>query len=115
MQEFGQLLNEAWAIKRSLAASISNPLIDNAYNYALSLGAYGGKLCGAGAGGFLLLCVPPEKKDAIRQELSALKEMKIAYEPQGSHMLFPHAQVHHQGWLPMPETPDDIPLMQKIG
>jgi D-glycero-alpha-D-manno-heptose-7-phosphate kinase len=112
VKEFGRLLHEAWQLKRNLAKSISNPLIDNAYEYALSLGAYGGKLCGAGAGGFLLLCVPPERKEAVRQGLSTLKEMPIGYEPQGSRMLFPHAQMHPMDYL---SVTDEISLMQKTG
>lgn len=93
VKEFGALLHEGWMLKRKLAKSISNPAIDDAYERARKMGAYGGKICGAGAGGFLLLCVPPERKQAIRQELASLKELTIGYEPHGSRVLFPHLHV----------------------
>ncbi len=98
--EFGGLLDEAWRLKRRLAATISNSMIDQAYEQARQLGAYGGKICGAGAGGFLLLCVPPEKKAAIRQRLSAFKELPIGYEPHGARVLFPHLHASHSRFSP---------------
>lgn len=92
IHEFGQLLDEAWKLKRNLASSISNSAIDQAYEVAQRHGALGGKICGAGAGGFLLLCVPPERRQAVREALPSYKEMPIAYEPQGSRVLFPQGQ-----------------------
>lgn len=89
IKEFGQLLDQAWQTKRKLAKAITNPAIDAAYARALRAGAYGGKICGAGAGGFLLLCVPLEKKHAVRAALSEFTELPIAYEPQGARILFP--------------------------
>lgn len=88
---FGNLLHEAWEMKRQLASNISNSDIDVAYEKARRAGAYGGKLCGAGNGGFLLFCAPVACHAAIRAALSDLREMKIAYEPDGSKILFADA------------------------
>ncbi len=93
IQEFGKLLHEGWVLKRKLAKSISNSAFDEAYDKARSVGAYGGKICGAGAGGFLLLCVPPEKKQAVREALPHMKELKIGYEPHGTRVLFPNSHM----------------------
>lgn len=70
MIEFGKLLNEAWQSKRSLAASVSNPAIDRMYDVSIEAGASGGKLLGAGGGGFLLLFVSPEKQQKVRQAIA---------------------------------------------
>jgi D-glycero-alpha-D-manno-heptose-7-phosphate kinase len=103
IEEFGCLLDEAWTLKRRLATSISTPMIDDAYACARKHGAYGGKLCGAGAGGFLLLCVPPEKRAAIRRALPAFTELNIGYEPHGARVLFPQT---HAGSTQ--SVPDDV-------
>lgn len=84
---FGRLLDEGWQTKRSLARTITNSRIDGWYERALQAGAYGGKLAGAGGGGFLFLVVPPERRDAVRQALGELTEVRMGYEPHGSRML----------------------------
>jgi D-glycero-alpha-D-manno-heptose-7-phosphate kinase len=92
--EFGKLLNNAWGLKKRLATSISNPHIDSWYARARAAGAYGGKLCGAGGGGFLLFCTPRQAHEAVRNALSDLKEVPFGFEPAGSTILFsgvPHA------------------------
>lgn len=81
--EFGAMMHEGWQKKRQLASSISNTTIDLWYQKALDAGAYGGKLCGAGGGGFLLFIAPPKVHDQIRQKLSELKEERISFEPHG--------------------------------
>jgi len=96
IEGFGRLLDEAWKLKRSLAKSISTATIDAAYARALERGAFGGKICGAGAGGFLLLCVPPEKKAAIREALPSLREVAINYEPHGAHVLSSAGHISRQ-------------------
>lgn len=84
---FGALLDEGWRLKRSLSSTITNGRIDLWYERALEAGAYGGKLAGAGGGGFLYLVVPPDRRASIRQALGELTEVKIGYEPYGSRML----------------------------
>lgn len=85
---FGQLLDQAWRIKRSLAAKISNPLIDQWYDRARAAGAIGGKLLGAGGTGFLLLFVEKEKQPRVRKALSELTEQPILFEPEGSRIIY---------------------------
>jgi D-glycero-alpha-D-manno-heptose-7-phosphate kinase len=68
---FGELLDRAWMLKRSLAAGITTPAIDDIYTASLEAGALGGKLLGAGGGGFMVLFVPPERQDAVRARLAA--------------------------------------------
>src|SRR5208282_2249745 len=72
LDEFGKLLNQSWQIKRTLTQRISNTHIDEIYEAGLSAGALGGKLLGAGGGGFMLFFVPPERKDALRMRLKQL-------------------------------------------
>ena len=86
---FGRVLHESWQLKRQLASAISSPKIDEYYERALKAGAEGGKICGAGNGGFLLFIVKPEKQPAVRQALSQLLEVPIRYEVHGSRVLLP--------------------------
>lgn len=88
IETFGEMLDTAWKLKRSLASNISNANIDEWYQRALKAGAYGGKLCGAGGGGFILVCAPRERHEAIRAVLSELREVPISFEPFGSTVLF---------------------------
>jgi len=86
---FGDILDATWTLKRQLAHTISTVRIDAWYEQAKRAGAIGGKICGAGGGGFLLLVMPPERRDAVRQALAELREIRIAYEAQGSRVLWP--------------------------
>ena len=86
--EFGRVLDGTWALKRRLASNITNEQINAWYERARQAGAVGGKICGAGGGGFLLLVMPPDRKAAIRAALSDMDEVSIAYEAQGSCVLF---------------------------
>lgn len=83
IEQFGLMMHAGWQKKRQLASTISNADIDLWYDKALSAGAYGGKLCGAGGGGFLLFIAPPEVQADIRAELFVLKEERISFEPHG--------------------------------
>jgi D-glycero-alpha-D-manno-heptose-7-phosphate kinase len=86
---FGRVLHESWQLKRLLASAISSPKIDEYYERAMKAGAEGGKICGAGNGGFLLFVVNPEKQAAVRQALAQLLEVPVRYEVHGSRVLLP--------------------------
>jgi D-glycero-alpha-D-manno-heptose-7-phosphate kinase len=85
---FGELLHEAWQAKRSLSASVSNSDVDALFELATSAGAIGGKLAGAGGGGFLLLFVPPDRQDRVRASLNKLIHVPFKFESSGSQVLF---------------------------
>jgi D-glycero-alpha-D-manno-heptose-7-phosphate kinase len=85
---FGELLHEAWQAKRSLSASVSNGEVDDLYQSAIAAGAVGGKLAGAGGGGFLLLFVPPDRQDHVRARLDKLIHVPFKFEFSGSQILF---------------------------
>ena len=87
IETLGHMLHQGWLMKRSLASRITNSQIDEWYDYAMKAGAYGGKLCGAGGGGFLLFVAPPERHDAIRKKLSGMREERIQFEPHGVRTL----------------------------
>lgn len=87
IDEFGELLDSAWKIKKSLSSKVSNLLIDEAYEAAKKNGALGGKICGAGGGGYLLLYVPQEdqyKVKSVLQENFNMEELKFKFTDQGS-------------------------------
>jgi D-glycero-alpha-D-manno-heptose-7-phosphate kinase len=84
----GELLHEAWQAKRSLGDRVSNPGVEEIYEAARETGAVGGKLTGAGGGGFMLLFVPPEKQGAVRERLNRLLHVPFAFEPSGSQIIF---------------------------
>jgi D-glycero-alpha-D-manno-heptose-7-phosphate kinase len=86
---FGQILDEGWQLKRSLASTITNPQIDEWYQRAIEAGATGGKILGAGGGGFLLFLVEPEQQEAVRRALHPLKDVPVSYEVHGSRVLSP--------------------------
>lgn len=85
--EFGRLLHESWQIKRTLTQQISNANIDEIYDAGLSAGALGGKLLGAGGGGFMLFFVPPEKRQALRARLQKLLCVPFRFSDRGSHVV----------------------------
>jgi D-glycero-alpha-D-manno-heptose-7-phosphate kinase len=86
--EFGKLLNEGWKLKRSLSDKITNPGIDNMYEAAMRAGAVGGKLIGAGGGGFMLFFVPPENRQSVREGLKGLLEVPFCFESGGSQVIY---------------------------
>jgi len=90
ISSFGDILHEGWVLKKSIASGISNPRIDAWYEKARSAGAHGGKLLGAGSGGFMLFHAPVERHENIRTALSDLREVKFLFEPQGSRIIFVH-------------------------
>lgn len=88
MQELGYLLKKGWELKKQLSSKISNPFIDTCYQKALNRGAFGGKLCGAGSGGFLALFAPKDAHAGIREELKDLLEVHFGLESQGSTIIY---------------------------
>lgn len=86
--EFGKLLHESWKLKRSLTDKISTPQIDEIYEAARDAGAIGGKLLGAGGGGFILLFARPEDQDRIRERLGKLLCVPFRFENGGSQVIF---------------------------
>ena len=90
LSNFGRILSEAWEIKSELTVEISNDQIDAWHATGLRAGAEGGKLLGAGSGGFLMFYAPPEKHDAIATALKELRRIPIRFEAQGSRIIFVH-------------------------
>jgi D-glycero-alpha-D-manno-heptose-7-phosphate kinase len=88
LDDFGRLLHEGWQLKRSLTPAISNSDIDDLYKGIRDCGAIGGKLTGAGGGGFLLLYAPPEAQARIRQRYPDLIHVDVTFESQGSQVVF---------------------------
>jgi D-glycero-alpha-D-manno-heptose-7-phosphate kinase len=84
---FGELLHESWMLKRNLS-NVSLPAIDSAYETGLKAGACGGKLLGAGQGGFLLFIAKPQDHDAIRAALPHMLPLKVGINAPGSRVIF---------------------------
>lgn len=87
IDDFGRLLNESWQIKRGLTSSITNSRIDEIYESAMKAGALGGKLCGAGGGGFLLLYIPEEFQAKAKENLKGLLHVPFGFESLGSQII----------------------------
>ncbi len=88
IRAFGTLLHEAWQAKRGLSAQVSNSHIDQIYELAMANGALGGKLLGAGGGGFMLLFVPPERQERVRECLKKLIYVPFRFEFSGSQVIY---------------------------
>jgi D-glycero-alpha-D-manno-heptose-7-phosphate kinase len=88
LERFGVLLHEGWLLKRSLSAKISNPYVEQLYDDARSAGAIGGKLLGAGGGGFMLLFVRPRDQERLRDKLRHLIYVPFRFESSGSRIIF---------------------------
>jgi len=85
---FGQLLHESWELKKQLASKISNGVLDDMYLAARKAGAIGGKITGAGGGGFLLLYCPYERQEHVREALHGLQELPFNINQDGSKVIF---------------------------
>ncbi len=85
---FGSLLDQAWQEKKSLGTGVSSEQIDSIYRAARAAGALGGKLLGAGGGGFLLFYVEPDRQEEVRRALSPLLEVPFQFENYGSQIIF---------------------------
>ncbi|WP_224360482.1 GHMP family kinase ATP-binding protein [Hyalangium versicolor] len=86
----GEILHANWVLKKSLTAGVSSPAIDEWYAKACQAGATGGKLLGAGSGGFLMFYAPEEAHPAIAQALGDLRRVDFKFEPRGSAIIFVH-------------------------
>ena len=92
---FGELLHEAWEAKRTLSGNVSNAEIDSMFELAYKAGAVGGKITGAGGGGFLLLFVPPERQERVRQALNKFLNVPFKFEFSGSQIIFADNEVDY--------------------
>ncbi len=88
LDEFGELLDYAWKLKRSLSENITNHTIEEIYNKAKKAGAIGGKLLGAGGGGFILFYVPKNKQEKVREALKENIYVPFKFEFEGSKIIF---------------------------
>jgi D-glycero-alpha-D-manno-heptose-7-phosphate kinase len=86
IERFGELLDESWKLKKSLSSKTTTSVIDDMYDAAIKAGAIGGKLCGAGGGGFMLLFVPPRKQRAVKEALKNLLYVPFHFETLGSQI-----------------------------
>lgn len=93
---FGELLYKAWQVKRELSPKISNSHIDKIYNRALAAGAIGGKLTGAGGGGFMLLFVPPDRQEKVKDTCNTLIHVPFQFENGGSQIIFYDPEVDYR-------------------
>ena len=87
LDDFGRLLDESWKIKRNLAKAVSTDAIDLLYQKAIDAGALGGKLLGAGGGGFFIFYVDAEKRAAVREALSDLLYVPFRFENGGTRVI----------------------------
>lgn len=88
LDDFGSLLHETWMLKKSLASNISNSNIDNIYARAREAGALGGKLLGAGGGGFLLFYVKKENQQKVKSKLKGILNIPFSFEEEGSKIIY---------------------------
>jgi D-glycero-alpha-D-manno-heptose-7-phosphate kinase len=94
LEAFGEILHESWTVKKTMANGVSNGRIDDWYERARAHGAVGGKITGAGGGGFLLLYAPPESHAKILRNLPELRPICFGLEPQGSKIIYVEESEH---------------------
>ena len=87
ISSFGKILDEGWQLKKELASGIANPAIDEAYEIAMKNGALGGKLLGAGGGGFLLFYCKEEKQEQLKKAIG-LRELDFSFERDGTSVIY---------------------------
>lgn len=98
LNDFGRLLDETWKIKRGLSSKITNAQIDEIYNRARQAGAIGGKLLGAGGGGFFLFYVEQSKQRHFEQEMSPLQTISFCFELEGSKVIYAKERIHEMNF-----------------
>ncbi|MDE2410464.1 MAG: hypothetical protein KGM18_01680 [Sphingomonadales bacterium] len=94
LADFGRLLDEGWQRKRLLSAGVSNSVLDDAYAAAIRAGAIGGKLLGAGGGGFLLFYVEPSHREAVKAALAPMADMSFGFENAGASIVLYNPDLH---------------------
>ncbi len=94
VDDFGLLLHRGWELKKQLASKITNGPINAMYDAARAAGALGGKITGAGGGGYLLLYCPRPQQDAVRAALCNYPELRFRFEPHGTKVIFDYQRVH---------------------
>jgi len=116
LHNFGLLLNEVWQEKRSLSKLVSNSYVDEIYAAALSAGALGGKLSGAGGGGFLLLYVPAERQPDVKKRFSHLLHVPFNFELNGSQIIFydQHKEYKDEEWSQAENAPTPFVELKDI-
>jgi len=90
LEALGEIIHANWELKRRLTPNISSTQINRWYDIARRHGAVGGKLLGAGSGGFLMFCAPRERHEAIALALKELRRVHLNLEPEGSKIVFVH-------------------------
>lgn len=90
LAKFGQMLHKGWELKKKLASNVTNDVIDSYYRRAIDAGALGGKISGAGGGGFLTLYCEKKYQQKVRESLKELKELEMNIVESGSSLIFPH-------------------------
>ncbi len=88
IERFGEMLHQSWLLKKSLTSNISDSYIDEIYQRGIKAGALGGKVLGAGGGGFILFYCEPEKQDSLRRALTELKEFKFDFDTEGTRIIY---------------------------
>lgn len=106
--EFGELLHKTWMLKRELGSNVSNPTVDELYGRAKGAGAIGGKITGAGGGGFLLLFVPPSKQKKVREALAEKIHVPFHFESGGSRIIF--YQPEHEDYTKLEKDRAKLPI-----
>lgn len=87
LKELGELLDDSWSLKKSIHKSVSSEKIDEIYQYSKELGAYGGKILGAGGGGYLYLMCPINKKEYIKRKLNQFQNIELKVSKKGSRII----------------------------
>ena len=87
LKEIGELLDESWSLKKSIHNSVSTEKIDEIYQYSKELGAYGGKILGAGGGGYLFLMCPKNIKSILKKKLNQFQSIDIKVSESGSKII----------------------------
>ncbi|MDD3371456.1 MAG: hypothetical protein PHE27_06495 [Alphaproteobacteria bacterium] len=113
VRSFGKLMHEGWLRKRQFSGSISNPDIDDLYQKGLDCGAYGGKLCGAGGGGFILFVVPPEMRNAFISCFEAERILEVDLDTQGTSIISHVVSHTPRNELSALEDEDERPVAAK--
>ena len=88
INDFGSLLHEAWNTKKRFSARITDPNIDELYETARQNGAIGGKLLGAGGGGFMIFLVPPERQEDVKGAIPECEYVPFKFESYGTQIIF---------------------------